>query len=160
MNFYNPYYVHHPYIPYRPFPATGTLPLASSSKIRKGGSGENSKPSSQSDEQMDKGKSKEEQQKQGDGKSKEQGKKQQNPKNAMISFDTLKVGTVSSSSGIFNGKNIQFGWSSHSKSNTGFGSLSGHDNKVNKNTNVVFDNDQLDTPIDDRDTMWSPIPTT
>lgn len=86
-------------------------------------------------------------------------KKKSNKSEAMISFDKLSVGTVSSSSGVFNGKNIQFGWSSHSKTNTGFGTLGGSSNRVNRNINVVFDNDQVDTPIDDRDTMWSPVPT-
>lgn len=78
--------------------------------------------------------------------------------NAMISFDKLSAGTVSSSSGIFNGKNIQFGWSSHSKTNNGFGTLGGNSNEMHNNLNIVFDNDQLDTPIDDRDIMWSPVP--
>lgn len=87
----------------------------------------------------------------------EKSKKKKKP-NAIVSFDQLTAGTVSSSSGIFNGKNIQFGWSAHSKSNTGFGSVGGHNNKIDQNTNVVFDNDQLDTPIDDRDKMWSPVP--
>lgn len=85
-------------------------------------------------------------------------KKKSNIK-AMINFDKLSAGTVSSSSGIFNGKNIQFGWSSHSKTNNGFGTLGGNHNNFHDNVNVVFDNDQIDTPIDDRDVMWSPIPT-
>lgn len=155
MNFYHPHYGYHPYSPYRPFPPTGN--------VSSGNTGEDSNQSGQSSNQGSSQKMGKAGQKQGDEKSKQQNKdkqQQQKKSNAMISFDTLKVGTVSSSSGIFNGKNIQFGWSSHSKSNTGFGSLGGSDNKVNKNTNVVFDNDQLDTPIDDRDTMWSPIPTT
>lgn len=78
--------------------------------------------------------------------------------NAMISFDKLSAGTVSSSSGIFNGRNIQFGWSSHSKTNNGFGTMGGNHNTMHNNLNIVFDNDQLDTPIDDRDIMWSPVP--
>lgn len=74
----------------------------------------------------------------------------------MIDLDSLSVGTVSSSSGVFNGKNLQFGWSAHSKTNNGFGTLGGQQNSVNKNYNIVFDNDHIDTPIDDRDVMWSP----
>ncbi|MEH7385852.1 hypothetical protein V7147_10630 [Bacillus sp. JJ1521] len=86
-------------------------------------------------------------------------KKGKEPKitKGMINFEKLQAGSISNASGIFNGKNIQFGWSSHRKENSGFGTLGGHNNKVIKNTNVVFDNDQIDTPIDDRDTMWSPL---
>ncbi|WP_158701739.1 hypothetical protein [Lentibacillus sp. Marseille-P4043] len=119
-----------------------------------------------SPQKVQKEKSSEEQMKQSSQKAKnkqgEQQKKKQSQKkqNAMISFNKLSVGTVSSSSGVFNGKNVQFGWSSQSKSNTGFGKIGGHNNKANKNTNVVFDNDQVDTPIDDRDTMWGTIPPT
>ncbi|TCP21951.1 hypothetical protein EV207_13838 [Scopulibacillus darangshiensis] len=85
-------------------------------------------------------------------------KKKSKPK-AMISFDKLSAGSLAASSGIFNGKNIQFGWSAHSKTNNGFGTLSGNHNNFHDNYNIVFDNDQIDTPIDDRDVMWSPIPT-
>lgn len=88
-------------------------------------------------------------------------KEKKKPKqSAMISFDQLTAGTIQSSSGIFNGKNIQFGWSAHSKTNNGFGTVGGNSNTLRNNINVVFDNDQLDTPIDDRDIMWSPVPTT
>lgn len=75
---------------------------------------------------------------------------------AMINIEHMQAGTISNASGIFSGKNIQIGWSSHGKSNSGFGTLGGRNNKVNNNTNVVFDNDQIDTPIDDRDTMLDP----
>lgn len=106
----------------------------------------------------DKKKQSDQEQKQGQQSKKEKNQQPKKPKNAIVSFHSLTAGTVSSSSGIFNGKNIQFGWSAHSKTNTGFGSVGGHDNKIDQNTNVVFDNDQLDTPIDDRDKMWSPVP--
>lgn len=84
-------------------------------------------------------------------------KKSKNQKsNVTIRFEEFEIGTISNSSGVFNSQtNIQFGWSSHSKSNTGFGSLGGQGNKVEQNTNIVFDNDLVDTPIDDRDIMWS-----
>lgn len=73
---------------------------------------------------------------------------------ALIHIENLQAGTVSNASGIFTGKNIQIGWSSHGKSNSGFGSLGGRNNKVNKNTNVVYDNDQIDTPIDGREVLY------
>jgi hypothetical protein len=88
----------------------------------------------------------------------ESSKKKQTNINALISFDKLTAGTIQSSSGIFNGKNIQFGWSAHSKTNNGFGTVSGNSNTFHNNINVVFDNDQLDTPIDDRGIMWGPVP--
>lgn len=84
-------------------------------------------------------------------------KKQKNIK-AMIHIENMQAGSITNASGIFSGKNIQIGWSSHGKFNSGFGTLGGSNNKVYKNTNVVFDNDQIDTAIDDRDTMMCPSP--
>ncbi|MBM7646793.1 hypothetical protein JOD45_003027 [Scopulibacillus daqui] len=71
-----------------------------------------------------------------------------------ISFKSLSVGSMSASSGVFNGTNRQFGWSSHSKANSGLGSIGGEKHEIVRNINMVMDNDHLDTPIDDRDIMW------
>lgn len=63
----------------------------------------------------------------------------------------LQVDNIQSCSGIFiSGQNVIYGWSAHSKANTGFGSL-GSSNVVQRNLTVLQDPDQIDTPIDDRD---------
>ena len=66
----------------------------------------------------------------------------------IINFQNLSVTSIGSSSGIFIGKNNAIGWSAHGKSNQGLGYVNG---KVVKNTNLVYDNDLIDSPIDDRD---------
>ncbi|MDD4570540.1 MAG: hypothetical protein PHE70_10510 [Tepidanaerobacteraceae bacterium] len=66
----------------------------------------------------------------------------------LINFEGLTVTSVGPSSGIFIGKNRAIGWSAHSKSNVGLGSASG---EVSHNINIVYDNDLIDSPIDDRD---------
>ena len=64
----------------------------------------------------------------------------------------IQVQTMSNCSGIFiSNINVMYGWSSHSKSNQGFGSI-GASNLVRDNINIVYDPDYIDTPIDDRDT--------
>ena len=77
---------------------------------------------------------------------------------ALINIGNLQAGSISNASGIFSGKNIQIGWSSHGKANSGFGTIGGHHHKVTHNTNLVIDNDQIDTPIEDSSTTLSPFP--
>lgn len=77
---------------------------------------------------------------------------------ALINIGNLQAGSISNASGIFSGKNIQIGWSSHGKANSGFGTIGGHHHKVTHNTNLVIDNDQIDTPIEDRSATLSPFP--
>lgn len=77
-----------------------------------------------------------------------------------INFDTIQVGQIASASGVFNGTNSQFGWSTHSKANSGFGTVSGNKCLVYKNISIAYDPDLIDTPIDDRDVMWSGMQTT
>src|SRR5579875_1436220 len=71
--------------------------------------------------------------------------------NAMNFPVNLQVGSVQSCSGVFIGaQNVTYGWSSHSKSNVGFGSVQSS-NLIYRNFTVLQDQDSIDTPIDDRD---------
>lgn len=64
---------------------------------------------------------------------------------------TMNVHIVSGNSGIYISQhNVVFGVNSHSKSNTGFGTIGSH-NALYQNFNLVYDPDVIDTPIDDRD---------
>jgi hypothetical protein len=61
------------------------------------------------------------------------------------------VGSISDNSGVYiSEKNVVMGVSSHSKSNSGFGSIESK-NLVHGNVSIVYDGDWIDTPIDDRD---------
>lgn len=63
----------------------------------------------------------------------------------------ISIGTMTVNSGIYIGnQNVVLGMSSHSKSNSGLGSIDSN-NTVQNNLNIVFDPDTIDTPIDDRD---------
>jgi len=104
------------------------------------------------------GKEKEQQGKDEADEKEEMGKSQKITK-ALINIENLQAGSISNTSGIFSGKNIQIGWSSHGKANSGFGTLGGHHQKVTHNTNVVINNDQIDTPIDDKSSALSSFPT-
>lgn len=72
-------------------------------------------------------------------------------KNIIVHFEQINVNGMTNAAGIFIGTNLQTGWSSHGKSNSGFGTIMGKRNLVNQNMNIVDDRDLLDTPIDDRD---------
>jgi hypothetical protein len=58
---------------------------------------------------------------------------------------------VSLSSGVFIGTNNAIGWSAHSKHNYGFGSVS--DGSVTGGKFTIMDNDMVDAPIEDNDTI-------
>lgn len=73
----------------------------------------------------------------------------------IIKYDTIKLHNAASNAGIFNGVNVQFGWSTHSKGNTGLGTIGGHDNYSPKNTSLVLDSNYIDTIINDQDYMLS-----
>ncbi|MCF8565144.1 hypothetical protein LLE49_10500 [Alicyclobacillus tolerans] len=63
----------------------------------------------------------------------------------------VSVHTISTNSGVYVGqRNVMTGLSQSSKSNTGFGTI-GSRNYVYKNSGIVFDQDYIDTAIDDRD---------
>jgi hypothetical protein len=57
------------------------------------------------------------------------------------------VNVIENSSGIFVGTNLQTGWSSYNKSNSGLGNVSGDFCRVSYNVNVVYDNDLIDMPV-------------
>ncbi|MCF8565409.1 hypothetical protein LLE49_11845 [Alicyclobacillus tolerans] len=64
----------------------------------------------------------------------------------------IAVNTLSGNSGVYVSKqNVVLGVNSHSKSNSGLGSLGSH-TSVYRTVNIVYDPDFIDTPIDDRDT--------
>lgn len=71
--------------------------------------------------------------------------------NAHVHFGNLTVNAITNASGVFIGTNVQYGWSSHGKENTGFGSVTGYANKLYRNTSILNDNDIVDSPIDDSD---------
>lgn len=65
-------------------------------------------------------------------------------------MDKLSVNSIESNSGVFIGTVIHAdGWSSHSKTNAGFGNLSGAE--LSHCVGIVIDNDVIDTMIDDAD---------
>lgn len=70
-----------------------------------------------------------------------------------IEFNNINVNSIESSSGVFIGPNVQWGWSSHMKRMNGFGTVTGMLNRISHSVNVIYDNDLIDTPIDDRDIM-------
>ena len=65
----------------------------------------------------------------------------------VIHFDRIQVNDITSASGVFVGTNTQWNWATHSKNNFGLGSVSGEENHVVSNINVIYDNDAIDTPI-------------
>lgn len=71
-----------------------------------------------------------------------------------IVYHTIQVTAAASNAGVFNGVNTQFGWSTHFKTNTGLGTIGGHDNKAPQNTNVLYDGDLVDATIYDQDVIW------
>ncbi len=71
----------------------------------------------------------------------------------VVQFDRIMVNALATNSGVFVGTNTQYGWSSHSKTNASLMGISGDGNRIYENVNVIYDNDGIDTPIDDRDVM-------
>lgn len=71
----------------------------------------------------------------------------------LVQFDKIVVNTIEVNSGIFVGTNLQYSWSSHNKVNASFAAVSGERNEVARNVNIIYDNDMIDTPIDDRDVI-------
>ncbi|MDH7578352.1 MAG: hypothetical protein QHH75_11180 [Bacillota bacterium] len=66
------------------------------------------------------------------------------------SFGAIVVTSVSRSSGIFFGENVQAGWDSHSKTNDGF-SITGNALPVIAPLVIINDPDVIDSPINDQD---------
>jgi hypothetical protein len=73
----------------------------------------------------------------------------------LVHFDRIMVNSIGTSAGVFIGTNLQYGWSSHNKSNSNISDISGTGNTFTRNVNVICDNDLIDTPIDDRDVFLS-----
>lgn len=62
-----------------------------------------------------------------------------------VMVNQISVNSIDTASGIFVGTNYANNWSSHRKSNYGFGSLS--HSQASNNYSQVIDNDLVDTPI-------------
>lgn len=70
------------------------------------------------------------------------------PSKIEVSFNKLIINSVDTNSGIFIGvNNLSHGWSSHSKSNNGFGDVSS--TTITKSFSIIYDNDAIDAPIID-----------
>lgn len=63
----------------------------------------------------------------------------------------ITVNTISSSSGIFIGTNYAHGWSSHRKSNAGFGFAS--DCEIAHSMFIVYDDDFVDSPMTEQNAL-------
>ncbi|RHW41636.1 hypothetical protein D1B31_07925 [Neobacillus notoginsengisoli] len=59
--------------------------------------------------------------------------------------DQINVNSIDTASGIFVGVNYANNWSSHRKTNYGFGSVGS--SRISNNFSFVIDNDLVDTPI-------------
>ena len=66
---------------------------------------------------------------------------------AYVVFNKLFVNSVEDSSGIFIGTNQAIGWSAYSKTNQGFGSLTG--STLVNSMSIVQDPDMIDMPVED-----------
>lgn len=73
----------------------------------------------------------------------------------LVQFDRIVVNAMETNSGVFVGTNLQYSWSSHSKTNASITGISGQNHEITSNINVIYDNDMIDTPIDDRDVILS-----
>ncbi|MFC7395345.1 hypothetical protein [Scopulibacillus cellulosilyticus] len=78
-----------------------------------------------------------------------------------IVYDTITCTTALDNAGIFNGENEGYGWGSHGKQNIS-ATVSGPPNKYANNAtfqnlNMIFDNDYIDTYINDQDLTWGEI---
>ncbi|WP_059172537.1 hypothetical protein [Bacillus sp. FJAT-27445] len=62
-----------------------------------------------------------------------------------VIVDHIDVNSIDTASGIFVGINYANNWSSHRKTNYGFGSMS--NSQISGNYSYVIDNDLVDTPI-------------
>lgn len=73
--------------------------------------------------------------------------------NVDVRLNNINVNAIETASGVFVGTNTQWGWQSHSKANSGLGTVTGDFNLTMRILNLVDDKDLIDTPIDDRDIM-------
>lgn len=68
-----------------------------------------------------------------------------------VNLGSIKVGGITNDSGIFIGENMQNGWDSHSKGNSGIGEISGDHNWLTVYMALLNDPDIIDSPIFDND---------
>ncbi len=61
-----------------------------------------------------------------------------------IRFVDLSIQQLSSTSGVFSGRNVLCGWTHQGKQNAGFGTISSQYNTVTGGAHVVFDSDVID----------------
>lgn len=73
---------------------------------------------------------------------------------ALVHFKNVSVTTITNASGVFVGTNTQYGWASHEKGNEAFGSVYGNLNVSSGSLHLLFDNDQIDSPIEDADFFY------
>ncbi|KRE01916.1 MULTISPECIES: hypothetical protein [Priestia] len=67
-----------------------------------------------------------------------------NLRSPQIVFDDLTVNAVKNNAGVFIGKNVQQNWETTiTRSNSGFGTISGDDNQLSYNTHLVLGEDDV-----------------
>lgn len=64
-----------------------------------------------------------------------------------IVFNDIRIEEVSHSSGVFSGHNLPLKWGHRSKSNEGYGSITGDNNTAKDNVHFVIDRDVIDQLI-------------
>lgn len=69
----------------------------------------------------------------------------------VVSLGGIKVGSLANDCGIFIGENMQHGWDSHAKGNTGVGMIAGDYNVLAVYLALLNDPDIIDSPIFDND---------
>ncbi|UJF34348.1 hypothetical protein [Paenibacillus hexagrammi] len=67
-----------------------------------------------------------------------------------IRFQNIHIDSIQDSSSVNKGDNRIVGRKHHSKSNDGFGEISGKNNQAAANSHVVIDRDRVDTPQHNR----------
>ncbi|RBW69107.1 hypothetical protein [Bacillus taeanensis] len=65
-----------------------------------------------------------------------------------IQFDSIQINYIHANSGFFVGENTQVNWKTQYKENNALGEVIGDQNILIQNVNVVYDNDIIDTPIE------------
>jgi hypothetical protein len=66
------------------------------------------------------------------------------PVNFNLTIGVIKISMVENASAVNIGKNLLVDWDSHSKSNQGFGNISGDSNALEQLANHVEDPDKID----------------
>lgn len=68
-----------------------------------------------------------------------------------VYIENITVGSIQTTSGIFNGINSQNQWKSYEKENFGFGEVSGQSNVFIANQSFVSDPDALELYMNEKD---------